>query len=230
MHCSKIISFDKSVDTFAKQQLANKSKKTVVIEPTAPSRISVNQLIQSNSNSNSNSSGTENSGNTKDQQTNKTLDNNSLGMGFGSLYGLGNMYGLGMGGLYPPNSPLYFVQNINYSIMALGQMAEMLRLSGTALGLTIIQLLKSYKELLIMLKQHKYFIWLQGKCKKSKVLRFTVIMLSMYFSSKIMSLLQKYITHSCQHNPCSTTQGLKSILDSMGLLPPTSSMNPYTHR
>ena len=210
---NKRITFDKALDANTKAQLSSKTAlKKKVDSNVAIGSASKSVPIPTKSVSN------ENEG-SKDTQVNKSADYNALG-GYASLYGFGGMYG--MGGMYPPNSPLYFIQNINYSIMALGQMAEVLRMSTTALGLTIIQLLKSYKELLIVLRHHKYFVWLQGKCKKSKVLRFTVVTLSMYFTSKIVSLIQAYISQSCAQQPCSTTQGIRGLLDSLGLFPSSS--------
>lgn len=121
------------------------------------------------------------------------------GMGMGGM-GMGmGMGGMGYGGYGMPYGnplasifmgPMQIVYSINYFIMCLGQVGDLLGMSSTALTQLSQQLLHYAKQFEIFLRKSTFRRWLQRKSKKSALFRWVCVLVSMCLSFHLSKLLQ----------------------------------------
>ena len=120
-------------------------------------------------------------------------------MGYGSMLGLGfGGYGIGMGmgmgmGTGSDSSFMKWLYVLNSSIFSIAQMGSLLVMNSHtmySMTQTSYHFCKSLKH---KINNSETTLWIRRKCKKSKVFRFILILLSIYMSSKLYELAKRFI-------------------------------------
>ena len=160
-------------------------------------------------------------------------NNMGMGGGMGGMggYGMGGMGmgGMGMMGMMGMGNPLFYnIQQFQYSLMMMGQMVQMIGMSASALGSSVIKAIKLMKKCLIIISHSKYAKWVQTKSKQSKVFQTLLVVLSMFITSNIMNIIKYYVVMNSNCLQSSSagsggvlssclTDNIKQSLDAIGL-------------
>jgi hypothetical protein len=109
----------------------------------------------------------------------------SMGYGYGSYPMMGSFgYNSGMMG------PFGWIYSINYFIMNMGQVMDMLGMNTHALLLLVKKLRDLIKRIELAVRHSEFRRWLQRKSKKSQLLRFLFVFTAMAVTSQIIKLVR----------------------------------------
>ena len=128
----------------------------------------------------------------------------SYGGGYGGGYGGMNAFhpmmgmgmmgmGMGMGGLMD-NPLMRWMYVLNSSMYMLGQVGTLLYMNVNSMYGVIRNITDCYRKLKEIMSKSSTLLWLRSKTRKSKILRWLLILLSMYLTSKIYHLLKRFIS------------------------------------
>jgi hypothetical protein len=108
-----------------------------------------------------------------------------MGYGYGSYPMMGSFgYNSGMMG------PFSWIYSINYFIMNMGQVMDMLGMNTHALLLLVKKLRDLIKRIELAVRHSEFRRWLQRKSKKSQLLRFLFVFTAMAVTSQIIKLVR----------------------------------------
>lgn len=110
--------------------------------------------------------------------------------GYGMGMGFGGMGGYGGGGLMM--GPLNFFYSINYFINSITQVLYMLGMNSHVLFDSINSIKQLLLKLEITVRNSEFRKWLQQKSKKSKIIRYAFVLISMFLASQTVQIV-KYI-------------------------------------
>ena len=106
------------------------------------------------------------------------------------MMGYGGMFGGGAG-----ESPIMrWLYVINSSLYSIGQLGSLLAMSAHTFYAAIHGLRELHGRIHQILSQSNTLAWVRSKTKKSKILRWLIIFLSMYITSKVYEILNKLIS------------------------------------
>ena len=125
------------------------------------------------------------------------------GGGYGGMSGMGMMnpmmgmgmmgMGMGMGGLMD-NPLMRWMYVLNSSMYMLGQVGSLLYMNANSFYSMIRHITELYKKLKEIIAKSSILLWVRDKTKKSKLLRWLLILLSMYLTSMIYNLLKRFVS------------------------------------
>ena len=124
------------------------------------------------------------------------------GMGYSSMMPMMGMYGMGLGmgsGGLMDNSLMRWMYVLNGSMYALSHLGSLVYMNAHTFYGVIRALRDSYLKLRELIAQSSVMIWLRDKTKKSKILRWLLIFVSMYLTSKIYDLLKRFVKAEYQN-------------------------------
>jgi hypothetical protein len=118
-----------------------------------------------------------------------------------SMYGGGGMYGMGMygmGGMGSPYlaGPLSLIYSLNQFVYLIGHSFDVLGMNTQAIMHLYQQARLAVARLYGILKSSQIRIWLQRKCRRSKLLRMLVILISMGAVHQVIQLLRTLYEHN----------------------------------
>ena len=112
-----------------------------------------------------------------------------MGMGYGFRPGMG--MGMGMGGFMDPfMNSVQWLHSLNYLVYTIGHMAELLGMNANAILQGYQTVKNMIKHIIDIIKQSDTRIWLKNKSKKSKLLRFLFVFVTMATTALIIQLIQ----------------------------------------
>lgn len=101
-------------------------------------------------------------------------------------YMMMGMQGSMLGG----SNPIAWVYSLNQTIYSLSYALDMIGMNNLAIQQLYQRLLQLYLSLIIYIKRSKARIWLQEKCKKSKILRMLVVCSTMFITFQVMRVIR----------------------------------------
>jgi hypothetical protein len=106
----------------------------------------------------------------------------SAGFGMGPGFGF---YGGGFGGTGsdPITTLLQWLQKLNYIIYTVGHMMDTIGMNASAIMQCYCMVSERLQQLLQIVKQSEFRKWIKQKSKKSKVLKYLFVFLSMILTS-----------------------------------------------
>jgi len=115
-----------------------------------------------------------------------------VGGGFGGSAGMGAMMGLssmmGMYGLGSMGGPLSWLYSLNYFVSSLGIMYEWFGMNSHAILQLYHSTLGMIRRLVMIIRQSSFRRWLQQKSRKSAVVRFLFVVITMGIVSQAITL------------------------------------------
>lgn len=102
----------------------------------------------------------------------------SMGLGYSS-YGMGMGMPMGMGFNPLMVGPMAFLTNMNFMVMSVGQVISMLGMSSSVFVGMFESLVRSFKQLEVVVRRSPVRRWFQRKCKRSGAFRFIVVIACM---------------------------------------------------
>jgi len=121
-----------------------------------------------------------------------------MGMGMMGGYGMGmGMMGMGMGmGMNPMlgilNGPMTLIYSLNYLVMSLGQVMEVLGMNAHTIMHLYRTAFEAYQQIAERIRTSETRRWLQRKCKKSRLLRFLLVVASCAVVGSGLKVIQYY--------------------------------------
>ena len=88
------------------------------------------------------------------------------------------------------SNPIAWVYSLNQTIYSLSYALDMIGMNNLAIQQLYQRLLQLYLSLIIYIKRSKARIWLQEKCKKSKILRMLVVCSTMFITFQVMRVIR----------------------------------------
>ena len=123
------------------------------------------------------------------------------------MFGMGMMGGMnGMGG---DNSLMRWLYILNSSMYSLGHLGSLLSMNAHTFYHAIGSLRTSYAKLKDVIAHSAVLFWIRSKTKKSRLLRWLIIMISAYLTAKLYDLVKRLI-HLEMANRSRMTTGLLS--------------------
>lgn len=108
-------------------------------------------------------------------------------MAYGYGYGMMNPY------YHSTMDPLYFIHQINYYILSIGRFFDLIGIGSQAFLEILQSFLTLLKSLEMKLRTSSFRHWLQRKSKRSKLLRFCFVMISMMISFHLSRWIKYYL-------------------------------------
>lgn len=107
------------------------------------------------------------------------------------MFGMGMMGGMnGMGG---DNSLMRWLYILNSSMYSVGQLGSLLSMNAHTFYHAIGSLRTSYAKLKDVIAHSAVLCWVRSKTKKSKLLRWLIVMISAYLTAKVYDLVKRII-------------------------------------
>ena len=120
------------------------------------------------------------------------------GMGMGMMGGYGMGMGMGMMGmgmnpmLGMLNGPMTLIYSLNYLVMSLGQVMEVLGMNAHTIMHLYRTAFEAYQQIAERIRTSETRRWLQRKCKKSRLLRFLLVVASCAVVGSGIKVIQYY--------------------------------------
>lgn len=105
-----------------------------------------------------------------------------MGMGYGSPMGGGMLSG-----------PMHLIYSINYFIMSLGQVCEMVGISAQSIVQLARTAVSALGQLEVTVRQSELRRWMQRKCRRSRALRLLFMLAAMALSFQASRLAQQLL-------------------------------------